>query len=294
MSTIPVMKFGGTTLEGDFAIDPSRYQELLQACDWGDSVEDKCKAGSRCRNQMRAARLAQVAADFVIPQITQGRVPVVITSAFGWATDKWDELAKGLSDQPDDREYARLQMTGELRSNSGLALALRAKGYAAMSLTGREAGVLTTRQYRNAGIESVDATYVSHLVREGIVPVVAGFQGYFHDERTGRDEAAILGRGGSNLTAVALAHALGQRECCMYSDVDGVYDRDPSAHEDAKKFDVIYAEDLWELEKWPGVIQEEAVRYALRFGIDIWVKHGRRPEVPGTLILCRTKKCIFV
>jgi aspartate kinase len=294
MSTIPVMKFGGTTLEGEFAIDPERYTELLQACDWGDSVEDKCKAGSRCRNRMRAMRLLEVATDFVIPHLTQGRTPVVITSAFGWATDKWDELARGLSDQPDDREYARLQMTGELRSNSGLALALRARGYAAMSLTGREAGIVTTRQYRNAGIEAVDSTYVSHLVSEGIVPVVAGFQGYFHDERTGRDEVAILGRGGSNLTAVALAHALSQRECCMYSDVDGVYDKDPRECADARKFETIYAEDLWELDTWPGVIQEEAVRYAMKFGIDIWIKHGRQPEVPGTLILCRRKECVFV
>ena len=294
MSTIPVMKFGGTTLEGEFAIKPERYQELLQACDWGDSVEDKCKAGSRCRNQMRAARLAEVATDFVIPQITQGRVPVVITSAFGWATDKWDELAKGLADQPDDREYARLQMTGELRSNSGLALALRGRGYPAMSLTGREAGVQTTRQYRNAGIEAVDATYVTQLIREGIVPVVAGFQGYFHDERTGRDEVAILGRGGSNLTAVAVAHALGQRECCMYSDVDGVYDRDPRKHEGATRYDEIYAEDLFKLDPFPQVIQQEAVNFAIRHGIDIWIKSGSEPGKPGSLIVCRRKGCIFV
>lgn len=294
MTIIPVMKFGGTTLEGEFAINPERYQELLQACDWGETVEEKCKAGSRCRSRMRAARLLEVAADFIIPQIVQGRVPVVITSAFGWATDKWDELAKGLSDEPDKREYARLQMTGELRSNSALAMALRAKGYAAMSLTGREAGIRTTPQYRNARIESVDASYVAQLVEQGIVPVVAGFQGYFRDERTGRDELAILGRGGSNLTAVALAHALGQRECCMYSDVDGVYNCDPNKHEDARKFESVYAADLWELPEWPGVIQEDAVRYAMRCGIDIWIKHGRKPGAPGTLILCRPKECIFI
>ncbi|MGQ9732232.1 MAG: amino acid kinase family protein, partial [Candidatus Zipacnadales bacterium] len=223
MPLIPVIKFGGTTLEGEFALNPARYEELLKASDWGNSLEDKCKAGSRCRNRMRAQRLIKVAEDFIIPQLANGRIPVVVTSAFGWATDKWDELVKGLSDQPDEREYARLQMTGELRSNSALALALRAKGYPAMSLTGREAGIRTTPQYRNASIDSVDASYVSQLVSEGIVPVVAGFQGYFHDQRTGRDEVSILGRGGSNLTAVALAYALGQRECCMYSDVDGVY-----------------------------------------------------------------------
>ncbi|MGQ9732874.1 MAG: hypothetical protein ACUVX8_16575, partial [Candidatus Zipacnadales bacterium] len=72
------------------------------------------------------------------------------------------------------------------------------------------------------------------------------------------------------------------------------YTKDPNRFPDAKRFDSVYAEDLWALDEWPNVIQEEAVRYALQFGIDIWIKHGRRPQAPGTLILSRPKSCIFV
>jgi len=293
MCTIPVMKFGGTTLQGEFGVDARKHAEMLAACKAESSVEDVYQVAARCRLHLRAQRLLDVASDFVIPQLRQGRTPVVITSAFGWATDKWKALAEAISEHPDQREYARLQMSGELRSNSALALALHEKGYAARSLTGREAGIRTTPQFVDALIEDVDAAHVSQLVKEGIVPVVAGFQGFFHDERTGRDEVAILGRGGSNLTAVALAKALGQRECCMYSDVDGVYDRDPHQHPEASKFDEIHAEDLLNIEPFPKVIQQEAVHYAMRHGIDIWIKHGSKPGQPGTLVICRRKGCLF-
>ena len=175
-----------------------------------------------------------------------------------------------------------------------MAMTLREKGYAAKSLTGREAGFITTPQYVDAVIETVDASYVQELVDAGVVPVVAGFQGYFHDERTGRDEVSILGRGGSNLTAVALAKALGQRECCMYSDVDGLYDKDPNKHADAKKFDEIYAEDLLKMDPFPQVIQRQAVLFSVEHSIDIWIKSGSQPGTPGTLVICRPKDCLYV
>jgi aspartate kinase len=294
MSIIPVMKFGGTTLQGEVAMNDPRHQELLAACRLEEGVENMYQAVARCRLLARAQRLVDVATDFIIPHLREGRTPVVITSAFGWATDKWLSLSKAISEQPDQREYARLQMTGELRSNSALAMVLREKGFAARSLTGREAGVVTTPQYVDALIESVDIAYVAQLVQEGTVPIVAGFQGYFHDGRTGRDEVSILGRGGSNLTAVALARALGQRECCMYSDVVGVYNKDPRKHEDAVKHGEIYAEDLFRIEPFPQVIQQEAVQFAIRHGIDIWIKSGSEPGKPGSLIICRRKACIFV
>ncbi len=294
MSTIPVMKFGGTTLQGEVALDTERHAELLEECRLKENVEDMYQAAARCRIVMRAQRLLDVVDDFIIPHLLQQRTPVVVTSAFGWATDKWKALAEEISAQPDQREYARLQMSGELRSNAALALALREKGYPAKSLTGREAGIRTTPQYVDAVIEDVDPSYLAQLVDNGIVPVVAGFQGFFRDERTARDEVAILGRGGSNLTAVALAKGLGQRECCMYSDVDGVYDRDPRKHEDARKFDEIYAEDLLKIEPFPQVIQRQAVLYALEHNIDVWIKSGSQPGEAGTLIVCRPKTCVFV
>jgi aspartate kinase len=293
MPTIPVLKFGGTTLQGDLTLDKGRHQTLLEACRVLDNVEAMYQEAARCRMQIRAQRLLDVAADFIIPQCREGRVPVVVTSAFGWATNKWKEFTDYISQSPDAREYARLQMAGELRSNAALALALREKGYAAKSLTGREAGIRTTPQYVDAIIEDVDPTYIRTLVSNGVIPVVAGFQGHFPDERTGRNEVSILGRGGSNQTAVALAHALDQRECCMYSDVDGVYDKDPRVHADARKQDTIYAEDLLNIEPFPQVIQRQAVLCAMDYGIDIWIKDGSQPGLPGTLIVCRPKDCIF-
>ena len=293
MPSTPVMKFGGTTLQGEVTLDQERHAELLEECRLQENVEDMYQAAARCRIRMRAQRLLDVANDFIIPQIAQKRTPVVVTSAFGWATDKWKALAEGISDQPDQREYARLQMSGELRSNAALALALREKGYPANSLTGREAGIRTTPQYVDAIIQDVDGGYLAQLVGNGVVPVVAGFQGYFRDERTGRDEVSILGRGGSNLTAVALAKALGQRECCMYSDVDGVYEKDPRKHTDATKFEEIYAEDLLEIEPFPQVIQRQAVLYALEHNIDIWIKSGTEPGIAGSLIVGRPKACVF-
>jgi aspartate kinase len=288
------MKFGGTTLQGDVTLDTAQHHALLEECRQRENVEDMYQDTARCRMRIRAHRMFEVADEFIIPQRRERRVPVVVTSAFGWATDKWKEFAGHISGEPDPREYARLQMAGELRSNAGLALALREKGYAAKSLTGREAGIRTTPQYVDAVIEDVDPTYIKHLVDNDIIPVVAGFQGFFHDERTGRDEVSILGRGGSNLTAVALAKALGQRECCMYSDVDGVYDRDPRQNPDARKFAEIYAEDLLNIEPFPRVIQRQAVLFAMEHAIDIWIKSGTEPGKPGTLIICRPKECVFV
>jgi len=294
MPLIPVMKFGGTTLQGDVTVDEASHRQLLEACRVADNVEALYREAARCRMAIRAQRLSDVASDFIIPQCREGRVPVVVSSAFGWATNKWKEFTDHISASPDAREYARLQMAGELRSNAALALALREKGYRAKSLTGHEAGIRTTPQYVDAVIEDVDSTYIRQLVEEGAIPVVAGFQGYFLDERTGRNEVSILGRGGSNQTAVALAHSLGQRECCMYSDVDGIYDKDPHTHLDTVKYDQIYAEDLLNMDPFPTVVQRQAVLCAIEYGVDMWIKSGSEPGRAGTLVICRPKTCTFV
>jgi aspartate kinase len=119
------------------------------------------------------------------------------------------------------------------------------------------------------------------------VPVVAGFQGYYWDDAEQRDEVSILGRGGSNLTAVALADALEQTECTMFSNVDGIYDKDPNKHVDAVKLSDIKASELLTWDPFPQVIQKEAVLYAVERGVDIWIRDGFDPNKPGTLIRCR-------
>jgi aspartate kinase len=133
---------------------------------------------------------------------------VVVVSAFDWTTDKLQQLAYCVHEEPDDREYARLLMSGELRANAALAMVLQCMDCPACSLTGHEAGINTTPQHVDALVRRVHAGYSRSLIERGVVPVIAGFQGYFHNPKLGRNDVSILGRGGSNLTAVALAHAM--------------------------------------------------------------------------------------
>jgi aspartate kinase len=307
----PVIKFGGLTLQGRdrFGDDPAG---LLQQCREADSPDKIYELLAEARNKSRAQRLLEVARDFVLPLRSDDRVPVVVVSAFDVATDKLEMLAASIACAVDPslrpvekaadnrvaaqrapREFARLLMSGELRANSALAMTLEVLGQPARSLTGREAGIVTRLGDARYGpavdamVQTVHEGYLLELVVQGIIPVVAGFQGYYSDPESGRDEVSILGRGGSNLTAVALADALGQEECTMFSNVDGVYDKPPDRYSMAHKFDVIPAGDVFKIEPFPAVIQPEALAYAVYRGINIWIRDGFDPEAPGTQIICK-------
>ncbi len=282
----PVLKFGGLTLQGHQRYGPDE-ERLLEECKRQNSANDIYRLLAQRRNIARAQRLHEVARKFILPLRDQGMVPVVVVSAFDWATDKLEQLAAALSSSPAPREYARLLMSGELRANSSLAIVLEDLGCRARSMTGREAGLVTTPTPIGALMDSVNKAHLLDLIEMEIVPVVAGFQGYYYDKETGRDETSILGRGGSNLTAVALAAALGEEETTMFSDVDGVYDKDPRVHEEAVKLSEVRASDLFSWDPFPQVIQKEAVQFAVKQGINIWICSGVQRDVPGTLIVCR-------
>ncbi len=286
MADIPVMKFGGTSMQGKHRFGPDEGR-LLDDLRRMDEVNEIYRTLAQRRNSARARRLAQVARDFILPLHREGVVPVIVVSAFDWATDKLDQLAAAITSEPSPREYARLLMSGELRANSALAMTLEEKGCAARSLTGREAGIVTRGGPVGAQIDHVENTHVAELIEKGIVPVVAGFQGYYRDEESGRDEVSVLGRGGSNLTAVALADALDQDSCIMFSDVDGVYDCDPHLHGDACKLGRVTAQEVFEMDPFPQVIQREALEYACRCQVNVWIRSAFEPETEGTLILCR-------
>ena len=283
---IPILKFGGRTLQGRDRFGPDE-QRLLQECHRAEQVNDIYRLLAQRRNTTRAHRLRDVAIDYILPVRRRGPVPVIVVSAFDWATDKLEQLTASISDRPNPYEYARLLMSGELRANSALALALDCLDCPARSMTGREAGVVTKHGPVGALIDRVDPKTVLELIANEVVPVVAGFQGYYYDAETGRDEVSILGRGGSNLTAVALAAALGQPAATMCSDVDGVYDKDPRTNEDAQRLDEITAEELFSWPEFPKVIQRESVQYAVEQGVDIWVRSGFEPDRPATRIICR-------
>ncbi len=311
----PVVKFGGKTLQGlkRFGEDAERLIGLCKQATAPDDIAEIYSKLAAARNRARARRLAEVARRFVAPLYNENQVPVVVVSAFDVATEKLEWLAAEIAcacvnelcparkakeersaARLAPREFARLLMSGELRANSALAMALEFLGYPAKSLTGREAGIVTrvgNVEYGpavDAMIQTVHEGYLLELVTQHVIPVVAGFQGYYPDPETGRDEVSILARGGSNLTAVALADALGEDECTMFSDIDGVYDRDPRKYPDAKKFEPeVKARILFELPEFPNVIQQEALAYAVYRNIDIWIRSGFDPDVPGTKIICK-------
>ena len=282
----PVLKFGGLTLQGHQRYGPDE-ERLLEECKRQNSPNEIYRLLAQRRNVARAHRLHEVARSFILPLREQGMIPVVVVSAFDWATDKLEQLAASLSSNPAPREYARLLMSGELRANSSLAIVLEDLGCRARSMTGREAGLVTSGGAVGALVDSVNKAYLREMVELQIIPVVAGFQGYYYDKETGRDEVSILGRGGSNLTAVALAAALGEEEATMFTDVDGVYDKDPRAHPDAVKLSEVQASDLLTWDPFPQVIQKEAVQFAVRQGINIWIRSGVQHDAPGTFIVCR-------
>ncbi|MGE5530973.1 MAG: hypothetical protein ACM3VW_02490 [Bacteroidota bacterium] len=284
--SIPVMKFGGVTLQGINRFGPDE-ERLLDECHRQRNLTDMYRLLAQRRNLARAHRLEEVADDFIKPLCSVDCTPVVVVSAFDWATDKLEQLAASLSSDPDPREYARLLMSGELRANAALAIALVESGFKARSLTGREAGIVTDKRHVGALVERCEIGHVKNLLERQIVPVVAGFQGYYWDDAEQKDEVSILGRGGSNLTAVALADALDQPECIMFTNVDGIYDKDPNKYADATKISEITATELLKWDPFPQVIQKEAVEYAVERGVDIWIRDGFDANKPGTLIRCR-------
>lgn len=286
MSEIPVLKFGGLTLQGLRRFGPDE-DRLLENCRQQETVNDIYRLLAERRNIARAQRLHQIARQFIVPICERDHTPVVVVSAFDWATDKLSQLAACISPEPHPREYARLLMSGELRATAALSITLEAIGVAARSLTGREAGIVTDRGPVEGIICRIHKGHILELLERSIIPVVAGFQGYYYDAAEQRDEVSILGRGGSNLTAVALADALGQPDCVMFSNVDGIYDKDPNVFDDARKIDKVSAEELLSWESFPHVIQREAVEYAMEHAVNIWIRSGFDAGLPGTLIVCK-------
>ena len=286
MQRVPVLKFGGVTLQGfkRFGADEER---LLANCKEQTTVNDIYRLLAERRNIARTQRLHQIARQFIAPLYKEGATPVVVVSAFDWATDKLSQFAAYISPDPKPREYARLLMSGELRANAGLSITLEAVGIPARSMTGGEAGIMTASGPIEGMISTIHIGHILQLLEKRIVPVVAGFQGYYHDPVEDRDEVSILGRGGSNQTAVALADALEQPECTMLSNVDGIYDKDPNAYDDAEKIDEVTAEELLTWDPFPNVIQKEAVEYGVESSVDIWIRSGFDSELSGTLIRCR-------
>ncbi|HZR47071.1 MAG TPA: aspartate kinase, partial [Candidatus Manganitrophaceae bacterium] len=167
---------------------------------------------------------------------------VVVLSAMSGETDRLIHLAQQLSPLPNQREMDMLLSTGERVTIALLAIALQEMGIPARSFTGRQVGIITDAAHTNARIEQITAERLKEALSEGVIPVVAGFQGINQ-----KSDVTTLGRGGSDTTAVALAAALKADLCDIYTDVDGVYTTDPNIVPSARKLSKISYEEMLEM-----------------------------------------------
>lgn len=172
-----------------------------------------------------------------------GNEVVVVVSAMGDTTDDLIDLAKQVSPNPPGRELDMLLTAGERISMAVLAMAINDLGYEARSYTGSQAGLITDSTHGKARIVDVTPGRIQEALRENAIPIVAGFQGVSQDTK----DITTLGRGGSDLTAVALAAALYADVCEIYTDVDGIYSADPRIAPRARQVPRITYDEMMEL-----------------------------------------------
>ena len=221
------------------------------------------------------------AAERIAKTRTNGYQVVAVVSAMGDTTDELCDLAAEVSARPLPVDLDALLSIGELVSSALLAIALADLGQLPRTFTGSAAGLITDNIHGKAHITDVRPDRVRTSLAHGEVPIVAGFQG----RTKRRNKVTTLGRGGSDLTAVALAAALGADICEIYTDVDGVYTADPRVVPTARKIDVLSSEEMLEFAaSGCKVLHLRCVEYARRFGIPIHVRSSFVPEA-GTLIL---------
>jgi aspartate kinase len=218
-----------------------------------------------------AARVAKTRAN--------GHQVVVVVSAMAGETDRLAKLAHRVSSNPQEREVDLLLSSGERVTSALLALALQELGLPARAFTGRQVGIITDSTHTKARIERITADRIREALREGVIPVVAGFQGI--DEKS---DVTTLGRGGSDLTAVALAAALNADACHIYTDVDGVYTTDPSIVPEARRLERISYEEMLEMASLGAkVLQARSVEFAAKYNVPVRVLSSFT-DSPGTLV----------
>lgn len=204
---------------------------------------------------------------------------VVVVSAMGDTTDDLVSLARAVTSRPFGREMDRLLSTGEQVSIALVAMAFMEKGQPAVSMTGAQAGILSSDNHGKGRILTIDPSRVFKALDEGNVVVVAGFQGI-----TDCGDITTLGRGGSDTTAVALAGAMQADVCEIFTDVEGVYSTDPRIVPNAVKLDEItYGEMLEMARLGAGVMQPRAVEMGSRYGVPIHVR-STFSDNEGTII----------
>ncbi len=205
---------------------------------------------------------------------------VVIVSAMSGETDKLIGLANQIALNPEGREMDLLLSSGERISAALTAMAISNLGFKSLSFTGRQVGIITDDAHTKAKIEKITGKMVKKALAKGFVPVIAGFQGV-----TETSEVTTLGRGGSDLTAVAVAAALKADLCEIYTDVDGVYTTDPNIVPEARKLDKISYDEMLELASLGAkVLQTRSVEFAKKYDVPVVVRSSFNDHT-GTLVV---------
>ncbi|MGM0533674.1 MAG: aspartate kinase [Campylobacterota bacterium] len=227
--------------------------------------------GNLDRIETVAKRVAQTKAD--------GHDVVVVVSAMSGETNKLIEYAGHFSPNPSKKEMDLLLSSGERVTSALLSIALNQMGHEAVAMTGREAGILTDSAHTTARISNIDPNPMDGALKEGKVVVVAGFQGISSDGKV-----TTLGRGGSDLSAVAIAGALQADLCEIYTDVDGIYTTDPRIEPNAKKMKKISYDEMLELASLGAkVLQNRSVELAKKLNLNLVVRSSFNQN-EGTLI----------
>jgi len=222
----------------------------------------------------------QAVADRVVAAREAGNDVVVVVSAMGHTTDELLAMAAEIAPIPDPRELDMLLTAGERIAMSLLGIAINARGCRAASYTGSQAGIMTDHEHGKAKIVEIRPKRILEALEAGNVVVLAGFQGL----SVSQFEITTLGRGGSDLTAVAMAAAVGAEVCEIYTDVEGVFTTDPRRVANARKLEVVSYDEMLEMAAaGANVLQSRSVEYARRHGVKLHVRSAF-DDAPGTWV----------
>ena len=228
-------------------------------------------------------RIKNVARRIIETQQAGNRV-VTVVSAMSGVTDGLIKLAKAVAETPTEREMDVLLATGEQTTIALTAMAINAMGHKAVSLTGAQAGIVTDGFHTKAKIANITPKQLKQYLDDGYICIVAGFQG-----QTMEGRITTLGRGGSDLTAIAIAAAIKADVCQIYTDVDGVYTCDPRIVPDARKIEEISYDEMLEMaSSGSKVMQSRSVEFAKKFGVVFEVRSSFNNN-PGTIVKEETK-----
>ncbi len=226
-------------------------------------------------------------AEHVVNTMKKGNDLLVVVSAMAGETDRLVKLCLEVMDPPDERELDVITSSGEQVSSGLLSMTIKSMGHDALSFQGHQVRIITDDAHSKAKIVRIDAERIKEALSDGHIVVVAGFQGVDHN-----GNVTTLGRGGSDLSAVALAAALDADSCELYKDdVDGIYTTDPGMVPKARKLDKISYEEMLEMASLGSkVLQARAVEFAKKYNVPLHVRPTSKPDNEGTWVVEETEE----